>query len=273
MFGSALSRLFKPRSQGAEGPLLGPGKTSPCLVCAAPAPFLDTVDFNKSCLQTTGLPPSARQVHYHQCLVCGFCFAPEFQSWTKEEFETLIYNDDYERVDPDYTGARPLSNAQALDAQFGASKSRLRHLDYGGGAGILSGRLRELGWDSTSYDPFTSPETAIADLGRYDLVTAFEVFEHVPDVPGLMANLDALCKPDGLLVFSTMLSDKQIVQGRRLTWWYAAPRNGHISLFSADSLSRCMASHGMKLGSFSPNLHAAWRRVPDWAAHLGVING
>jgi hypothetical protein len=38
------------------------------------------------------------------------------------------------------------------------------------------------------------------------------------------------------VLFSTLLSDGEIVRGRPLRWWYAAPRNGHISLFSAQSL-------------------------------------
>jgi hypothetical protein len=33
-------------------------------------------------------------------------------------------------------------------------------------------------------------------------------------------------------MFSTLLSDGNIKLGQKLTWWYASPRNGHISLFS-----------------------------------------
>ena len=72
--------------------------------------------------------------------------------------------------------------------------------------------------------------------GSFDLVTAFEVFEHVPDIDILFTDLQSLVKAEGLILFSTLLSDGEIGRDRPLSWWYASPRNGHISLFSAQSL-------------------------------------
>jgi hypothetical protein len=144
--------------------------------------LLDTVDFNKACLELNGkrLPPSGTRVRYHLCLNCGFCFAPEIQAWSREQFAASIYNDDYRSVDPGYVSDRPLTNARAVDEMFGGSRQHLRHLDYGGGSGLLSATLRAQGWDSASYDPFVDVATNVRDLGTYDLVTAFEVFEPVP---------------------------------------------------------------------------------------------
>ena len=47
--------------------------------------------------------------------------------------------------------------------------ARVTHLDYGGGSGLLSDRLRDKGWDSRSYDPFVQRDVQIDDLGAYDL--------------------------------------------------------------------------------------------------------
>jgi 2-polyprenyl-3-methyl-5-hydroxy-6-metoxy-1,4-benzoquinol methylase len=234
------------------------------------APLLDTVDFNKSCGEPAGkrLPPSGLLVRYHLCLSCGFCFAPEIQAWSREQFAASIYNDDYRSVDPDYVSDRPLANARFVDDMFRGSKQHLRHLDYGGGSGLLSATLREQGWDSASYDPFVDVATNVRDLGTYDLVTAFEVFEHVPDIQVLLEDLDGLCRPDGLILFSTLLSDRQLALGRKLTWWYASPRNGHISLFSSESLTRWMAGKGLRVASLSAAAHLACHVTPPWAAHL-----
>lgn len=241
-----------------------------CPVCHAQASFLDSVNFNKSCEEVRGLflPASEKWIDYYLCDQCGFCFVPEMYRWSFDDFGRHIYNQNYEQVDPDYKSVRPQGNAQLIDQFFGSSKATLRHLDYGGGSGLLSTVLRDKGWDSTTYDPFVNADLKVADLGCYDLVTAFEVFEHVTDIDGLLRNLYTLCKPDGLVLFSTLLSDGEIAPGKKVTWWYAGPRNGHISLFSAKSLHVCMQRSGLQVASFSANLHMAFRQLPQWASHL-----
>lgn len=241
-----------------------------CPVCHGQTTLLDRVNFNKACLAELGaiFPVSEKWIDYFLCQQCGFCFAPEMYAWSFDDFGKFIYNQDYELVDPEYKQVRPENNAQLIDQMFARSKAGLRHLDYGGGSGLLSRVLRGKGWDSTTYDPFVNADVQVTDLGSYDLVTAFEVFEHVTDIEGLLKNLRTLCKPDGLVLFSTLLSDGEIAPGKKISWWYAAPRNGHISLFSARSLQVCMQRSGLQLASFSRTLHMAYRQLPAWASHL-----
>lgn len=239
----------------------------PCPVCAARSVPLDVVDLNKSCEEARGkfLPLAGVPVYYFICERCGFCHAPELYAWTLEDFSTRIYNDEYVLVDPDYVEVRPHANATHLISLLGDGAKAVRHIDYGGGQGLLSDMLRDSGWDSQSYDPFVDRDVSLASLGKFDFVTAYEVFEHVPDVAQLAANLSMLLKDDGLVLFSTLVTDGNVKRDQRLTWWYASPRNGHISLFSHDSLGRLGGRAGFKFGSFSPNLHAYWRTIPDWA--------
>ncbi len=52
----------------------------------------------------------------------------------------------------------------------------------GGGNGNLSEKLSAANWQSTSYDPFPNGSVNLSEIGTFDLITAFEVFEHVPQV-------------------------------------------------------------------------------------------
>lgn len=266
--------FLAPLSRGLRRLLAEPSKAAlpprnpTCPVCGASTSLLDAVDFNKNCEEARGLhlPKSGVPVAYVICDACRFCFAPELHRWPVAEFEKRIYNADYAQVDPDYISARPESNAAMLHSLFTAGG--ISHLDYGGGSGVLSRALVDRGWNSQTYDPFVDPDVQVERLGRFDLVTAFEVFEHVPDIDKLFADLQAVLKPDGLLLFSTLLSDGQIEPGKPLHWWYAAPRNGHISLFSAESMRICMQQHDLNFASASAGLHVAYRQVPTWARHV-----
>jgi SAM-dependent methyltransferase len=245
-------------------------ETFSCPVCDGRCALLDSVDFNKSCEELRGkfLPRSGLAVSYVMCEDCGYSFAPQICRWSRDEFAQEIYNDEYRAVDPDWEEVRPRNNAAVLLQAFGNRAPAIRHLDYGGGNGLLARMLSGAGWNSLSYDPYVDRDRRLADLGSFDLVTAFEVFEHVPDVRRLMDDLASLVAEDGVVLFSTLLSDGNIAPGLPLTWWYAAPRNGHISLYSSRSLAFLGAAAGFNFGSLQPNFHAFWKTVPAWAAHL-----
>jgi SAM-dependent methyltransferase len=241
-----------------------------CPVCNEACSLLDVVDFNKSCEEARGkfLGLAGIPVYYALCGKCGFCFAPELVTWELEEFEERIYNDEYVFVDPDYIETRPRANAANLIAMFGDRARSIKHLDYGGGSGLLAKVLSESSWQSISYDPFVDRNVSIEQLGKFDLITAFEVFEHVPDVQELMSNLRSLLSQNGLVLFSTLLLDGNINSNQRISWWYASPRNGHISLFSRKSLVILAQDSGLNFGSFSEGSHVFFTKIPPWADHI-----
>ena len=241
-----------------------------CAICTAPARAFDVVDFNKCCEEARGkrLPLSGAPLYYYRCDGCGFCFAPEMAAWPAETFAEKVYNDGYGEIDPDYREARPLGNASYLLTLFPDFTPR-RHLDYGGGNGLLSRTLKKAGWNTTSYDPFVDTTVDPDALGSFDLVSAFEVFEHVPDVNALLETLAYSMRENGILLFSTLVSDGAIVPDGRLTWWYASPRNGHISLFSTASLAALADKFEFGFTSLSANLHVFSRStLPEWARLL-----
>ena len=241
-----------------------------CPICDGSTSLLDVVDFNKSCEEARGkfLPLTGVPIYFRRCDSCFFSFAPEFSNWSDADFIEKIYNDDYVEVDPDYVEARPQANAELLKNVFGTQAEFVQHLDYGGGNGRLSQILQEAGWQSKTYDPFPSDGRSIETIGKFNLITAFEVFEHVPNVATLMENLTRLMSEGCIVLFSTLITDGNIKLNERLTWWYASPRNGHVSLFSRMSLNFLAIKHNLNFGSFSNGLHCFYRDVPSWASHI-----
>jgi SAM-dependent methyltransferase len=250
----AMSRVADPR------PL-------PCKVCGERSLLFGVVDFNKSCEEARGrrLLLSGIPVYYWRCERCGFAFTTAFDGWGLEGFRQYIYNSDYALVDPDYAEARPAGNARLVADAFGGSRDSIRILDYGGGAGLLAERLRTEGFEAVTYDPFSEFDAMPSE--RFDLTTCFEVLEHVPDPRATVAAIVASLKEEGAILFSTLVQPVAFAS-EGLRWWYAAPRNGHISLYSAAALKHLFEPFGMKVASFNGALHMAYARVPAFAEHL-----
>ena len=242
-----------------------------CPVCQSSSTLYDVVDFNKSCEEPRGkyLPVLGAPIYYAICDQCELLFAADMIGWSDEQYRALVYNDDYVQIDPDYVSKRPLANADYLQGAFQSVRGQIRHLDYGGGNGALSEALRAQGWDSTSFDPFYDDRAAQPSLGRFNMITAFEVFEHVPDPKVLIADLQGLLADDGIVLFSTLVSDGQIRRPGRLTWWYASPRNGHICIYSTRALKSLAAQGGFKVQTFNPSTHMYYRTLPAYC--IGIL--
>ena len=242
---------------------------TPCKLCGEPAPVIGVVDFNKSCEEANGtrLPPSGVLVHYRQCSSCGFMFTDAFDDWSQGDFKTHIYNDGYLSIDPDYVSVRPRGNAAVVLHLFDAHKAEVRLLDYGGGNDVLCADLRAAGFAVTqTYDPFVA-EFARRPDGKFNLITCFETLEHMPDPVAGIADILASLDEPGVVLFSTLLQPADIDR-LGLTWWYAAPRNGHVSLFSRKALELAFERHGYRVVSFNDNAHFAFRTLPDFARRL-----
>ena len=217
---------------------------------------MGVVDFHKSCADVAGvrLPVSGIPVYYRRCEECGFVFTEAFDSWSIQEFAEHIYNDGYTAVDPEYDSIRPRNSARFVAGALAASRERITILDYGGGHGLLARTLRDVGFRAESWDPFV--EGGVPPSRVYEVITLFEVMEHLPDPTQTVAEIARLLAPGGMVLFSTLLQPEDMAtQG--LNWWYAGPRNGHISLYSAEALRRLFATHGMTVQSYSAGLHCA----------------
>jgi SAM-dependent methyltransferase len=225
-----------------------------CKVCGSSAPFFDVTDFNK-CAGMYLFGPAHITVTWHRCTRCGFLFTTFFDDWTPADFRRYIYNDDYVKVDPEYTGDRPRRTAAGLALMLKGQEDA-RILDYGSGSGVFSEHMHELGFKRTeNYDPFSS---ATMPTGLFDFITCVEVIEHVPQPRHLFSNIRSLLNQDGCVLIGEALQPPDI-ETIRCSWWYVAPRNGHISMFADRTLAIIANQFGMSFHRGDGGLHAMHR--------------
>jgi SAM-dependent methyltransferase len=136
-------------------------------------------------------------------------------------------------------------------------------LDVGCGRGLRLLSFRRLGLDVHGMDLIPEPVeyvknelgipaicTDMAGLptaferGSFDLVTAFQVIEHVPDVDQMIASCFALLKPGGWVVIATPMVDSMQSHffGRRWAAATEAPR--HLTLATKQGLRAALERHG-----------------------------
>ena len=210
----------------------------PCKICRAESIPYDVVDFNKSCA-SPDYPPAMSMIPviYRKCQECGFIYTDFFDDFSADQWTRYVYNEDYIKVDPEYASIRPRQNASSLACFLTRPKESVIGLDYGGGNGLTAALLRRQGWIYDSFDPFGYTDILPERIGRYNFCTAIEVFEHSTDPVGLLQGLLEKASPDRLIVvITTATTDGSLSNHTRLAWWYAAPRNGHVSLYSLNSL-------------------------------------
>ncbi len=224
-----------------------------CKICQTPAYLSGVTDFLK-CAGGYAFGASGVTAPWFACVNCDYLFTDFFDDWTAAEFARFLYNDDYVKVDPEYTGARSRREFQALSGLI-PEGSPARVLDYGGGAGGLAALLRERGIDATSYDPFSRPERP---GGKFDIITCIEVMEHSPDPVATLGDVASLLAPGGCILLGITLQPANIAE-LGPTWWYCAPRNGHCSTYSLATLSRLGERWGLTLHASDRTHWLAWR--------------
>jgi 2-polyprenyl-6-hydroxyphenyl methylase/3-demethylubiquinone-9 3-methyltransferase len=169
--------------------------------------------------------------------------------------------------------AKPLAGKSALDVGCGAGLvceplARLGAKVIGVDAsaeniGVASAHAEGMGL----YIRYLAGELASLNLGQFDLVTSFEVIEHVADKRAFLEQLAASLKPDGLLVMST----PNRTAASRILLVEAAERVGYVprgthdwnDFVTPDELADLLAQAGLTM---SKPRGIAWR--PGKGLHL-----
>jgi 2-polyprenyl-6-hydroxyphenyl methylase/3-demethylubiquinone-9 3-methyltransferase len=162
-------------------------------------------------------------------------------------------------------------NAKVVLDMWAQHKSGLRVLDFGGGNDALCTALRDNGFaEALTYDPMM-PQYAQRPEGKFDLVTSFETIEHLSDPMAAVASIVESAAVPGLVFFTTTIQPLDF-DTVGLNWWYVAPRNGHVSIFSRQALTAAWARHGYKVVSVDSNTHIAFHTLPSYC-NIGALAG
>jgi hypothetical protein len=166
-------------------------------------------------------------IRYFECRNCG-CLQTQQPTWLSDAYASS-------NLSVADTGAaqRVLLNHAFVLAI--AKIFRLKTiLDFGGGDGLLCRLLRDRGLDAYVFDNYAKPVYASSFRGtldhRYDLITAFEVLEHLVSPS---ATLEQLFQSRPRLI----IASTEIYCGQDASWWYLCPSHGqHIFFYSRKAL-------------------------------------
>lgn len=150
-----------------------------------------------------------------------------------------------------------------------------RWLDVGCSAGFLVQAAHEAGYAACGIDLepaavhyasrvlglATVRRATLEDLdpgaGQFDIITAYDVIEHVPDLNGFVARLARLLAPAGVIEIRTPDAGHWRVP-RRVHEWPEIKPSEHLYYFNRRTLARLLARHGLAIAhrrpAFKPGL-------------------
>ena len=190
-------------------------------------------------------------VDYFQCSNCGFVQTEE-PYWLDEAYSQPIASSDVGLA------FRNLSFSKITQSLlFNFFNHQAIFLDYGGGYGLFVRLMRDAGFDFYWFDKFCKNifaqgfEIDAAANNQFELVTAFEVFEHLVHP---IDELEELLKISRNILLSTELLPQSNPKPNE--WWYYVLHEGqHVSFYTAKSLSILAAKFNLNFYSNGSSLH------------------
>ncbi|MEH2392650.1 MAG: methyltransferase domain-containing protein [Nostoc sp.] len=191
------------------------------------------------------------KVDYFQCSNCEFVQTEE-PYWLEEAYSEAIAKTDVGLVFRNNS-----LSLQAANIIFRVFNHEAKFLDYGGGYGMFVRMMRDLGFDFYWIDKFCTNlfakgfEANKYTSNSYELVTAFEVFEHFINP---IEEIENILKFSRNILFSTELLPPNNPKPNE--WWYYTLHEGqHISIYTLNTLSIIAKKYNLNLYSNGFSLH------------------
>lgn len=203
----------------------------------------------------SGVVLGKHEVDYYRCPNCELIALPE-PWWLDEAYSSAIYSGDVGLL----RRSRVLSVVTAaLIRSEGLSHGKF--LDWAGGFGTLTRMMRDKGFDYYTADAYAQNLLAQGfdgdEFGTYDLVTGFEVIEHLSDP---FEQLAKIAGANDRLFFSTELQPAEPPHPDE--WWYYSLESGqHVTFHTLKSLGILADRLGYQLTSDGSRYHL-FHRVP-----------
>lgn len=229
--------------------------TATCKICGHESKFV-----------FTALVLQKYSVKYFQCSRCDFLQTEE-PFWLTEAYSQPINKYDTGVLARNYEFSVIVSTI--LFFFFDHQKT---FLDYGGGYGIFTRFMRDVGFDFRHYDPMAQNLLAQGfeyseDVHHIELVTALECFEHFSEP---RQEIEKILSFSRNIFFSTELLPSPIPER---SWWYYAFNHGqHIAFYSKKTLDFLAQTYGLQFVSFGHFHLLTHKNVNPFLLHFVVRN-
>lgn len=199
-------------------------------------------------------------VSYYRCNQTGFIQTEE-PYWLAEAYSSAIANLDVGLV------LRNLNMVKVVEPVINNFFDHKKEfLDFAGGYGLFTRLMRDKGFDFYNTDKFCQNVFAqyfdLADEphpDKFEMLTAFEVFEHLNDP---MQEIAELFKYSDNILFSTeIVPDISNIKSVD-DWWYFVPEIGqHVAFYTIEALEYIAQKNDTNLYSNGRSVHLFSKKV------------
>lgn len=193
-----------------------------------------------------------------RCLDCGTLYVSTLPTnESRMHYETGGYYNNENLDVPSFVTSR----LEEIVDSFAPYRQTNRLLDVGCGAGTLLSVAKQAGWNAEGVEVSIPTVDILRKQGltvfpgelaqaefpdaHFDVVTAAELIEHVPDPSSLIAEVARVLRPGGIFWATTPHSHGASGRVLKLKWSVVSPPE-HLHLFSVRGLSGVVARHGFQ---------------------------